>query len=220
MKTSMGLPQAISALSLIILICGTSTPLLADYITPGLGSNYTMDSLVTVSGGAVTGGSGQYQVNESVVVSLGDELNIAPGQTLTFMDSTGNIGLEIHGSLLAVGTDIQPILLTGNFSTPGSWRGLDFNNGNAGSEFHLVEVEIAYADIALDILGVDLLVENCRIHHSLDKAIDITDADGLFTGCHLHHNEQRTVSINLTSSPTFEDCIFNDNNLENRSAPK
>ena len=190
---------------------------LAEYVTPGLGSVLSMDNLVSQSGGAVTGFGGVYQVNDSVVISQNDRLEIAPGQTLTFMDTTGSIGLEINGGLRALGSIDQPILLTGSSETPGSWRGLDFNDTNAGSEFHITHAEIAYADIAVDVFGGDILLENCDIHHCQDKAVDISSADGLITGCHLHHNQTRTVTMTLTSAPTFEDCVLDHNNLENSS---
>ncbi len=189
----------------------------AEYVTPGFGFNYSMDQLVAQSGGAVTGSEDSYQVNDSVVISQGDRLDIAPGMTLMFMDTSGNIGLEINGGLRALGTEGNPILLTGSTTTPGSWRGLDFTNTTVNSEFHLTHVEIAYADIAVDVFGGDVLLENCDIHHCLDKAVDISSANGVITNCHLHHNQQRTVTMTLTSSPTFENCVLDHNNLENSS---
>lgn len=208
--------QYISVVAILILTL-TTTAALADYISPGIGSVMSMDTLVAQSSGAVTGFGGVYQVNESVIISLNDRLDIAPGNSLTFMDTAGNIGLEIHGGLRALGTVEEPILMTGNLTEPGSWRGLDFNNTNAGSDFHLTSVEIAYADLAVDVFGADILLENCDIHHCLDKAVDISSAGGMITGCHLHHNQQRTVTMTLTASPTFENCILDNNNLDNSS---
>lgn len=203
-------------LTALCLFLSTSAAM-ADYTTPGLGSTLSMDQLVSQSGGAVTGSAGIYQVNESVIVSLNDRLEIAPGNTLTFMDTTGNVGFEINGGLLALGTEESPILLTGNLAAAGSWRGLDFTGTNAASVFQLTYVEIAYADIAVDVFGGDIQLENCDIHHSLDKAIDISSADGMITSCHLHHNSTRTVTMTLTSSPTFENCTLDNNNLDNAS---
>ncbi len=194
-----------------------TTAALADYVSPGLGSVISIDQLVSQSGGAVTGSDGMYQVHDSVVISLNDRLDVAPGQTLTFMDTSGLIGLEIHGSLRALGSMENPILMTGNLANPGSWRGLDFNGTNAGSEFHLNHVEIAYAKLAVDVFGGDILLENCDIHDSLEKVIDISSANGVITDCHLHHNQQRTVTMTLTSSPTFENCVLDNNNQENSS---
>ncbi len=194
-----------------------SSPSLAEYVTPGLGSVLSMDELVSMSGGAVTGSGGVYQVNDSVVVSQGDRLEIAPGNTLTFVDIAGNIGLEIQGGLRALATADAPILMTGSQTSPGSWRGLDFRNTNQASEFHLDHVEISYADIAIDAAGGDIFLENCDIHHSLDKAVDISSAAGMISACHIHHNQQRTVTMTLSATPTFEHCTLDNNNLDNTS---
>jgi len=206
-----------TAILTIIILALSAPAAMADYITPGLGSTISMDQLVAQSGGAVTGSSGDYQVLESVVISLNDRLVISAGSTLTFMDTAGNIGLEINGALTATGTTESPILMTGNLQSPGSWRGLDFNETNTNSEFQLAFVEIAYADIAVDVFGGDILLENCDIHHCQDRAIDISSADGLIADCHIHHNQTRTVTMTLTSSPTFENCTLDHNNLQNSS---
>lgn len=204
-------------LSVLLLVGAGSNPAWADFVSPGLGTVYSLDTLVGQSGGAVTGTAGTYEVHESVVISLGDRLDIAPGSRLTFLDATGTIGLEIHGGLRALGTAEEAIILTGSNLAPGSWRGLDFNNVNAGSEFHLTHVEIAYADIAVDVFDGDILLEDCDIHDCLDKAVDISSANGLIQRCHLHHNRQRTVTMTLTAAPTFEDCTLDHNNMDNTS---
>lgn len=205
---------ALSIATLGLLIC---PPVFADWISPGMGSAYTMDSLVSASAGAVTLEGGQYLIHESLVITVGDSLAITPGQQLVFVDDTGSVGLEINGTLEAIGTVSQRILMTGSVAEPGSWRGLDYGDVNAGSGFHLAQVEIAYADIAVDVFGADVFLEFCVIHHCLEKAIDISQGDGLIQHCRLHDNEKRTVNLTLTASPTFEDCVLEFNNRQNSS---
>lgn len=200
------------------LICVAPSGLVhADWVSPGMGSAYTMDTLVAQTAGAVTTSGGQFFINESLVISVNDRLTIDPGQELVFVDTAGNVGLEINGELLALGTEELPILMTGSLAEPGSWRGLDYGDVNPGSQFHLTHVEIAYADIAVDAFGADIVLDHCDIHDTASKAVDISDADGLVTNCHLHHNRQRTVTMTLTASPTFENCVLDNNNLDNSS---
>ena len=189
----------------------------AEYATPGLGVNWTLDNLVANSGGAVTGGDGQYEFHDSVLISATDRITVGAGATLTFLDTTGVLGIEVHGALVAVGTADAPILFTSQDPTPGAWRGLDYNDTAGGSDFHLACCEIAYADIAVDVFGADILLEDCDIHDSLDKALDFSCADGSVLRCTLHDNQQRTVIMTLTSSPLFEDCHLENNNIENTS---
>nr|MEE4269316.1 right-handed parallel beta-helix repeat-containing protein [Candidatus Krumholzibacteria bacterium] len=210
-------PSVATVFLLLGAVLLTACPALADFVTPGLGSLYTMDGLVAQSGGVVTGSDGNYQIHESVIISVNDLLDIGQGQTLTFQDATGLVGLEINGGLVAMGTADEPIVMTGSLQEPGSWRGLDFNDTSLGSQFQLTHVEIAYAMIGVDVFGADIQLDSCDIHHSLDKALDFSQAGGMVTNCHLHHNQQRTVVMTLTSSPTFEYCVLDNNNLNNSS---
>lgn len=206
--------KCLIAILALTLIAG---PAAAEFATPGLGVTYDMDALVAISGGAVTGSVGNYQIHDSVVISLNDQLDILSDSILVFMGTGGDIGFEINGGLRALGSPGHPIVFTGDAAVPGCWRGLDYIDQNANSQFHLGHVEIAYADIAVDVFGGDIILEVCDIHDCLDKAVDFTQAGGLVLDCHLHHNRQRTAVMTLSSSPTFERCILDNNNLDNSS---
>jgi parallel beta-helix repeat protein len=189
----------------------------AEYATPGIGVDWTLDDLVANSGGAVTGGGGVYEVYDAVVVSLSDRLTVAAGTHITFIDEGGTVGLEINGALSAVGTADAPIVFTAATPTPGAWRGLDYRDTGGGSEFHLAFCVIAYADEAIDVYGADVLLENCEVHSSLDKVLDISAGDGEIRGCTFHDNRRRTITLNLSASPLIADCTLEDNNLDNAS---
>ena len=200
----------------LIVFCLT-TPAVADYTTPGTSVDWTMDDLVANSAGAVTGAGGAYEVHASVFVAPSDRLEIAAGSTLTFVDTTGEIGLEINGILSAIGTVEERILFTGSVATPGSWRGLDYRDAVTGSDFRLEFCEISYADEGVDIFGADATVWYSEIHHCLRKALDISSGNGSFHTISFHDNQQRTVTINLSSSPYIANCLYENNNVENSS---
>ncbi len=189
----------------------------AEYATPGLGVNWSLDDLVASSGGAVTGGSGAYEFHDSVLITVGDRVTVPAGATLTFLDTSGVMGLTVNGSFVAVGTLGAPIALTSQAATPGAWRGIDFQDTIAGSELHLAHCDIAFADIAVDVFGADPLVEDCLIHDCLNRAFDFASANGTIRRCTMRDNQQRTVTITLTSSPLFEDCTLENNNIQNTS---
>lgn len=189
----------------------------ADYTTPGTGVDWTMDDLVANSGGAVTGGSGLYEVHQSVTVSVGDRLTVAAGAQLTFLDTSGTVRLEIHGGLRAVGTASAPIRFGAATPTPGAWLGLVYRDVQAGSEFHLAHCEIAHANTAIDVVGADVLVEHCDLHDNLDKVLDFSSAGGEVRNCRLHDNRRRTVVMTLSSSPVIEYCTMENNNIDNTS---
>lgn len=207
-------PTVILAVLSLLCLAAIDAPA---YVTPGSGITWSMDDLVAHAGGAVTGGGGLYQVHQSIVVSVNDRLQIAPGESLEFIDTSGTIGLEIRGALSAVGTGGAMIRFDAATPAPGAWRGLSYNDTQAGSEFHLAWCEIAHAHTAIDVVGADVLVESCDLHHSLEKVIDLSAAGGVIRGCHLHDNRRRTITMTLSSSPLIEYCRMENNNLDNTS---
>ncbi len=189
----------------------------AEYVTPGTGVQWTLDDLVAASGGAVTGTAGSYEVHESVVVATADRLTIAAGSSLTFLDTTGSVGLEIRGQLIGEGTATAPIVFAPATETPGAWRGLDFRETGADPVFRLVHADIGWADIAVDVYGADVELSHCRLHHTASKALDISSGDGVIADCRFTDNQQRTITLTLSSSPEIHGCHLEDNNLENDS---
>jgi parallel beta-helix repeat protein len=201
---------------LVLAVILLATTAHAAYTTPGLGVDWTMDNLVAASAGVVTGGGGSYEVHDSVIISVSDRVTIAPGSTLTFFGGVA-VGIAVNGSLVAVGAEAQPILFTAAAATPGAWRGLDFEGTGGGSAFHLVWCEIAYADIAVDVFGADILVEDCHVHDTSNRAFDFSSASGVVRRCNIRDNQTRTITATLTSSPLIEDCWFENNNIQNTS---
>ena len=189
----------------------------ADYATPGTGVTWSMDDLVANSGGVVTGSAGTYSINQSVIVSVADRLVVAPDARLTFLGTTGAVGLDVHGSLDALGAPPAMIVFDSAAPTPGAWRGLTFSNTQAGSTFHLAHCEIAHAKTAIDVVGAPVTVEFCDLHDNLDKVIDFSSAGGEIRNCRLHDNRRMTIMMTLSSSPLIEHCTMENNNIDNTS---
>jgi parallel beta-helix repeat protein len=208
---------AVSMILSVLALClaALTSSARADYMTPGTGVIWTMDDLVAASGGVVTGGTGAYEIHQTVIISVGDRLNIGPGTHLSFLDTTGTIGLTVRGALSAIGAEAQPIVFASQATTPGAWRGLVCSDVQAGSEFHLLWCEVAYAGIAIDIVSADVLVEHCDLHDALSKVVDFSDADGTVRDCAIHNNRRYTIMMTLSSSPLIENCRMENNNIDN-----
>lgn len=188
----------------------------AAYTTPGTGVDWTLDDLVAMSGGVVTGGGANYEFHDSLVIAVGDRLTVAAGTKLVFYGGNA-VGIAVNGSLTAVGTRDALIEFSGPAATPGAWRGLDFEDTAPGSAFHLAWCDIGYADIGVDVFGANVLVEDSVIHHCSNRALDFSSASGSILRCTIRDNQTRTITATLTSSPLIEDCWFENNNIANAS---
>lgn len=188
----------------------------AAYTTPGTGVDWTMDDLVAMSGGVVTGSDGHFDFHDSLIIAVNDHLTIAAGARLMFFGGA-TVGIAVNGSLTAIGAGDAPIEFSATAATPGAWRGLDFEDTAVGSSFHLAWCDIGFADIGVDVFGGDILVEDCTIHHCSNRALDFSTANGVVRRCTIRDNQTRTITATLTSSPLIEDCLFENNNIANSS---
>ena len=192
--------------------------LLADYVTPGSGVHFNMDSLVVRSGGAVSGDSGNYAISQTIQVAVGDTLSIFGGDTLIFTGGGGgSLTLEINGVLLASGSEGDSILISAEAAVPGAFYGLRFRDTGPGSDFQLHYAKLFYATRAIDVFGADATIAHCRIEQTSEVAVDLGESSSLITDCRIANNRQRAITMTLSSSPTIRNCRFLENNIENNS---
>lgn len=78
----------------------------------------------------VTVSAGCYQVNGIISVREGGNLTLEPGVVLQF-SSTARVDVLTGGSLTAVGTAGNPVVMTGAEPVEGFWSGLLFQNSNS-----------------------------------------------------------------------------------------
>jgi parallel beta-helix repeat protein len=192
-------------------------PLWADYTTPGNGTRFDADSLVAVSGGAVTGSNGRYQINATVTVSLSDTLSLQPGDTLIFTDTSGNRRLLINGAFLAIGTSADSIVITSANRQPGDYYGLEYRDIGNGSAFEMQYCRIEFATRAIDVVDADVVLKHCLIRRSGEVAIDLFSSNSLIENCIITENRQRAITMTVNSSPIIRGCLFTENNYENIS---
>jgi uncharacterized repeat protein (TIGR01451 family) len=117
-------------------------------------------------------------------VPNGRTLTIAPGTQIDFGASYG-IGIASSGSLIAEGTQAQPVIFTSKRAEAGAanqyWMGIW---AKQGSTLRLDRCDISYADNTnfglggLEINTDDAVVRNCAIHHNKQTGLYIYARDG------------------------------------------
>jgi len=91
----------------------------AVFFTPGTGINWNFDDLALMSGGAVTGGGGFYQVHDTIVIQPPDEIHLLGGE-LVEIDPFMGILIVVDGTFdgtMGSGAEFNA------GGTPGAWQG-------------------------------------------------------------------------------------------------
>jgi hypothetical protein len=159
-------------------------------------ARFTLDNLtasgnlyntIGIEGGTMTGihnwsksGINTYDLFYGyVTIAPTGTLNIDPGVTVLFGDTRD---ITVHGTLNALGTPTNPILFTGETSTPGLWSGLTFEGT---PEQHAVG-NLAYSTIEyggyggsamVSIQNADVTFKNCILRYCAGDAIRILPPD-------------------------------------------
>lgn len=131
------------------------------------------------------------------VIDIEADVTIEPGVVIEFSSEAG-IEVEANGSLNAVGTPTEKIILRGETATPGFWKEIEFKSNNPNNVFEHVEIAHAgsysthyHSSIWLqDNVSTQLAIKNCVIKES--KGFGLTAESG-------------------TSFPEFENNVFKDN---------
>ncbi|GLR19887.1 hypothetical protein GCM10007940_45030 [Portibacter lacus] len=109
----------------------------------------------------------------SEILFLGAQVTIEEGVLIIFEENAG-IEIQTDGSMIAVGSESNPIVMTGVQQTVGFWKGLNFESRNPKNNLKFVTVEYGGsggfdgADRKANITINDAIVEisNCSITHS------------------------------------------------------
>ncbi len=153
---------------------------------------------VLVQPGAVLGewtaASSPYVIQGDIWIDAGESLVVEPDVVVSF--ETG-AGLEIRGTLTAVGEEGRPIRFTSaaGVPAPGDWTGIVFRSAPGGSELAHCIVEYATKGITCD--NSDILLVNSAVQHNDTMGISIV---AKAEGCDSESSE-----------PTLRGCTFSYN---------
>jgi len=150
----------------------------AQFTLANLTASGNLSNTIGIQGGTITGdhtwfksGINTYDLHYGyVTIDPTGTLNIEPGVTVLFGETRD---LTVKGTLMALGTPLEPITLTGETPTPGLWAGINF----IGTSAQPAIGKLAYTTIEYGGYGGSALV-------SLDKAVVIFNRCILRNGSH------------------------------------
>lgn len=122
----------------------------------------------------------------SCVINVSKDIIIDPGTVIHFSENAG-INVPEGGSLRAIGTAENPIVLSGSIKQKGSWKGIRFESSNIKNQFEYVTIEYAgegdydsNKDKGAIIVSHHgkLTLKNCTIQHNTEFGVNILSEDG------------------------------------------
>ena len=201
----------------VLLFVGSTHSLLAGYTTPNTGVNWTLDSLVTYSGGTLTGSFPNYTLNDTLTVAASDRLTIPAGSIISVAQGVGK-GFTVLGTLRAIGTAVDTIVVKGIVATSGSHRGFRFEDSSVDTACVISYCRIQSAVDAVNCLNANPLISNTLFTNNSSTGVRCFGASPTISRCTFVENFQSGVIANVGSSPLIEHNVFARNNSQNTGA--
>lgn len=130
------------------------------YVTPGTGVRWDLQTLAENSGGVVFENNGHYELNGSVVISANDTLEIVTNETLLLHDLSF---IESHGVFIVDAPDQAVFSALDPESTGTKWRGIRLN---AGHETFLRNATFEYGGGIRVLNGGTFNMDACTVRFS------------------------------------------------------
>uniref|UniRef100_A0A7V2ZME9 T9SS type A sorting domain-containing protein n=1 Tax=Ignavibacterium album TaxID=591197 RepID=A0A7V2ZME9_9BACT len=188
----------------------------AQYITPGTGVIWNLDSLVQYSSGAVTGSFPTYQINNNVIVATNDELNIQPGSVITF--TTASAGIEVNGIFKAIGTQTDSVVFTSSVEdSTGYYVGFRFNANPNSNQSQIKFARIYYADYGFRCIDANPTLGNSYLY-KCGRGVQLSGSNATIKDNVIERSYEYGITMTLGSSPLVEGNHLIKNNTKATSA--
>jgi hypothetical protein len=201
---------------IFLLLVLSSAQLFAQYTTPNTGVNWNLDDLVTNSGGVVTGSFPNYTINQKVIVSVNDQVNVLPGSVVTFTAAAS--GFEVNGIFQAIGTAADSIVFTSSVpDSTGYYEGLRFNENTSANVSMISYAKIFYADYGFRCISVSPVLTNSYLY-KCGRGVQLSGSNATIQNNVIERSYEYAITMTLGSSPLIENNILKKNNTKATSA--
>ncbi|MBW7855342.1 T9SS type A sorting domain-containing protein [Ignavibacteria bacterium CHB1] len=188
------------------------------YSTPGNNSSFTLQDLVAVSSGAVTFSSGEFQMNDTIIISNSDTLKIITDETVRFATSTY---LGISGTLII---DPPMQVLFSAIDTTARYLGVRVDESNSSVVRNLI---FEYAN-SFRIFNCNMLIDSCTFRYNTSNtsfgnaAISLFNAKPVITNSEFIYNRRAAIQggANIANAPIISGNTFMYNNTGNSNVPQ
>lgn len=203
----------------LLTLCTANTN--AQWVSPGVGNNYSLSDLVSISDGVVTS-------QEEGMFHINADLTIATNDVLTIDGSTEGIVVADQVIITIAGTlrcDVDSLIMfTGNDPCGNSEGHYNLLFDNA-VECHLKGLHLCQGG-GIKLIESEVHFEDCRFSafntQYTSQVINYFHCNPIIERCYFHDNDGAAVgsAANITGSPKILHSIFFNNVLNNTNTPQ
>lgn len=206
--------------TLVLLVFTLSLTTQAQYITPGNGTDYSLDDLVSQSGGVVTINNNTYFINGDLTISATDTLKI---QDAAVVRIAAGIRPEFLGSFISNPQSGEVVITAIDTLTAGQeFKGLRFEDSQAN---YFANTRITHGG-GLQFISSEVTFENCTfIHNSssnTSNVINYSNCHPIIRYCRFVENARSAIGsgANVLGSPQIMYNEFIHNTTDNSNRPQ
>lgn len=192
----------------------------AQYITPGNQQSYTLDALVTLSGGVVSFADGTYQVNGALTISATDTLRISSAAVVRI---ASGIRPEFLGTLISDPVEGHVVFTAIDTTTASTnFKGLRFDN----SQSNLLRNTIITYGGGVQLISAEATFEDCIFRKNgssnVSAVITYSNCSPIISGCVFSENARSAIGsgANVMGSPKILNNIIYQNTTDNSNRPQ
>lgn len=200
-----------------LLLCLLCLPisLLAQFTTPNTGLTYSLDDLVSISDGVVSGGPDIYTINDTVIIAPTDTLQIFSDPTV---EIAPNVLVTIQGGFTVMGN-----ALFTRVEDLGDYAGFRFEEESTiNLEGAVFEYGGGLKCITGNLQMVDCIVRYQSTEAATGGALALSNGNPIISNTTFLQNESAAIgsSGNGEIAPFISDCTFIENNTANSNRPQ
>lgn len=206
--------------TLIFLVLALSLNTHAQYVTPGNGSDYSLDDLVDQSGGVVSVTNGTYFINGDLTISATDTLKILDAAVVQI---AAGIRPEFLGSFISNPQNGEVVITAIDTLAAGQeFKGLRFEDSPAN---YFANTRITHGG-GLQFISSEVIFENCTfIHNSssnTSNVINYSNCHPIIRYCRFVENARSAIGsgANVQGSPQIMYSDFIHNTTDNSNRPQ
>ena len=187
----------------------------AQWVSPGTGLSYTLETLCLAAPSAVQRPSShQYDILQNLTLSAGDTLTLE--SSAESVNVANGVTLTVHGTLLTA--DRTQVLVIQGDSTQNSYFEFRFEDATQGN---LTQIHIRHCD-GIKLINSNIEIDSCEFDHFSNHVVSYMNCHPVIQNSFFHDNQACAIqsAVNADGCPRIINNVLYNNVLANTNNPQ